>query len=225
MIITIDGPIATGKSTVAKKLANKLGFIHFDTGAMYRCATYALLLHHVDLDDAQALHKFLNTFSFDIQLIHGHKHYFVAKEDVTEKIRGASVTANVSKVSAIKAVREKLVALQRNWAKGVNAVFEGRDLGTVVFPHADLKVFLIGSTEIRAKRRHEELRSKFPKETENLTVEQTIEDINRRDFADSTREHSPLRKPEDAFIVDTSHASPDQIVDTIIAKLHNAYPP
>lgn len=217
MIITIDGPIATGKSTIAKLLAEKLGFFFFDTGAMYRCLTYALIHKGIDCDDPKQLQRFLETFSFDIKVQQGEKHYLVGNEDVTHKIRGEKVTALVSKISAIGAVRDKLVALQRAWAVGVDAVFEGRDLGTVVFPKAELKIFLWGHPEVRAKRRFEEFRSKYPEETQGLSLEKTIEDINRRDVYDSTRTLSPLKQAEDAHVIDTSHLSIEDVVNAIIA--------
>lgn len=217
MIITIDGPIATGKSTIAKKLAEKLGFIHFDTGAMYRCLTYAIIKEKIDADNAHNLERFLSTFTFDIKVINGEKRYIVGHEDVSDKIRKEEVTALVSKISAIGPVRHKLVALQREWGiSGVNAVFEGRDLGTVVFPQAELKIFLYGRPEVRAKRRHEELRAKYPDETKDLSLEKTIEDINRRDFYDSTREISPLKKAEDAHVIDTSDLTIEEVVNKIV---------
>jgi cytidylate kinase len=220
MIITIDGPIATGKSTIAKKLAEKLGFIHFDTGAMYRSLTYALIKNGINYEDPKELEKFFEAYTFDIKVIDGEKHYFVGQEDVTAQIRKPEVTALVSQVAAIGTVRHKLVAIQRAWGdSGVNAVFEGRDIGTVVFPNAQLKIFLTGSTQVRATRRYEELRAKFPEETKELTLEKTIEDINRRDLYDTTREISPLRQAEDAHEVDTSNLSIDQVVDRIISLL------
>lgn len=216
MIITIDGPIATGKSTIAKRLAERLGFTHFDTGAMYRCLTYALISHKIDVDNLTDLKRFLETFTFTIKIDHGEKRYFIGKEDVTDKIRGKIITDSVSKVAAIGAVREKLIVLQREYAKGVNAVFEGRDMGSVVFPDANLKIFLTGSPQVRAKRRFDELRAKFPKETEKLTLEETLLDINRRDTHDSTREISPLIKAKDAFTVDTSDLSLEEVVSKIL---------
>lgn len=216
MIITIDGPIATGKSTIAKKLAEKLGFIFFDTGAMYRCLTYALIKANINVDNPQELNNFLKPFEFEIRLQKGEKRYFVGSEDITDKIRGADVTALVSKVSAIGAVRDKLVGLQRALSVGVNAVFEGRDMGSVVFPKADIKIFLTGSTEVRAKRRFDELKAKYPKDFESLTLDQTIADINRRDTYDSTRELSPLIQANDAFVIDTSELSLDEVVDKIL---------
>lgn len=216
MIITIDGPVATGKSTIAKKLAEKLGFIFVDTGAMYRCLTYFLLQQNVDIDDPAQLKHAIDAFSFAIRVLNGEKRYFVGDDDVSEKIRQATVTAHVSKVSALPPVREKLVALQRKAAVGINAVFEGRDLGSVVFPKADLKIFLGGRDEVRAKRRLDELRAKFPQEAANMTLEQMIDDIHKRDTYDSTRTISPLKQAVDAHLIDTSDLTIDQVVETIL---------
>lgn len=216
MIITIDGKIATGKSTIAKNLAQAIGYIFFDTGAMYRCLTYALLKHHVAIDDPIAVKKFLDKFNFDIKLKRGERIYLVDDEDVSLLIRGAVVTSAVSKVSAMPEVRKHLVEIQRKLATGVNSVFEGRDMGTVVFPDAELKIFLTGSPEIRAQRRLDEMKAKFPEECKDLTLEQMLEDINARDTYDSNREVSPLKKAEDAFEIDTSKLSIDEIVYKIL---------
>ncbi len=216
MIITIDGPIATGKSTIAKKLAHEIGFIYFDTGAMYRCLTYGILKQHVNAEDPQALEESLKNFTFDIKIKHGERCYFVEGEEVTLKIRGAEVTSAVSKISAIPAVRGKLVAMQREWAVGVNAVFEGRDMGSVVFPAAELKIFLTGNPEVRAARRFAELREKFPEESKDLTVQKVLEDIDARDSHDTKREISPLIQAPDAVVVDTSDLTLDEVVIKIL---------
>lgn len=216
MIITIDGPIATGKSTIAKTLARELGYIYFDTGAMYRCLTYGIMKNGVNPDDPTALEEFLKNFVFDIKIKLGEKKYYVENEDVTEKIRGAEVTSHVSKVAALKPVRDKLVALQRQHSIGVNAVFEGRDMGTIVFPKAEVKVFLTGRPEVRAKRRFDELRSRFPEETKNLTMEKVLEEINQRDAYDTNRELSPLKQAPDALVIDTSELSVSDIIFTIL---------
>lgn len=216
MIITIDGPIATGKSTIARKLASEIGYIFFDTGAMYRSLTYALMKNQVSLDDQEAIKKYLADFKFDIKIKHGERHYFLDKEDITEAIRFPDVTANVSKVSALPYVREKLVELQRDLAKGVNAVFEGRDMGTIVFPDADFKIFLVGRPEVRANRRYQELIEKFPEEMKGVSIDQCLADINARDQYDMTRETSPLKKANDAFEIDTSDLSPDEVVFKIL---------
>jgi len=212
MIITIDGPIATGKSTIAKQLAHKIRFIYFDTGAMYRCVAWAIINQSIHFRDPQELANFLDRFDFDIRIKHGQWSYFVGENDVTVDIRMPEVTALVSEISAIREVREKLVLFQREQSVGINAIFEGRDMGTVVFPDARLKIYLTGSPEVRAKRRFDELREKFPEETKNLTIEETIENINRRDAHDSSREISPLKEPEDAYVVDTTDLSINEIV-------------
>lgn len=217
MIITIDGPVATGKSSVARKVAEKLGFVFFDTGAMYRCLTYAVLTQHVNLENPKEVENFLLHFHFEIKIEKGERHYYVGKENVSDKIRQAEVTASVSKVSAIPAVRHALVPIQHAFAEGVDAVFEGRDMGTDVFPQADLKIFLSGRPEVRAKRRFDELRAKFPDNTQQLTLEKCLQDITQRDLYDSTRETSPLRKAADAHIVDTSDLSLDQVVERILS--------
>jgi cytidylate kinase len=216
MIITIDGPVATGKSTIAKKLAESIGFIFFDTGAMYRTLTYAILKHHIDMDQEQEVADFLASFDFDIKVFRRERHYFYEGEDITQKIRGEEVTSAVSKVSANKAVRDKLVTIQRELAVGVNAVFEGRDMGTVVFPDAALKIYLTGRDEVRAKRRYEELVSKYPEESKNITLEKCLEELTKRDQFDSTREHAPLVQAPDAFVIDTSDLTIDEIVFKIL---------
>lgn len=216
MIITIDGPIATGKSTIAKKLAQEIGFIYYDTGAMYRCLTYGILNNHVNFENSEELEKFLKNFTFNVRIKRGERFYFVENEDITNKIRGSEVTSMVSKISAIKEVRDKLVAVQREHAVGVNAVFEGRDMGTVVFPNAQLKIFLTGRHEVRAQRRFEELKKKFPEETKDLTLEQVQKEIDERDYYDSHRDISPLKKAEDAYVVDTSDLTVKEIVEKIL---------
>jgi CMP/dCMP kinase len=216
MIITIDGPVATGKSTVAKKLAEAIGYIFFDTGAMYRALTYGILEAGIDLNDSEQVEKFLRDFNLDIKIRHKERYYCVNGKDVTDQLRSEYVTSHVSKVSAIKAVRDKLVAIQRELAVGVNAVFEGRDMGTVVFPDAAFKVFLTGRPEVRAQRRYEEIVAKYPEQAQNLTLERCLEDLNKRDHFDSTRENSPLRQADDAYVVDTSDLSIDEVVFKIL---------
>lgn len=216
MIITIDGPVATGKSAIAKKLAESIGFIFFDTGAMYRTLTYGILKHKVDIHQVDQLQKYLDEFQMDVKIVQRERLYFYEGEDVTKKIRGSDVTRAVSSVSAIKAVREKLIAIQRELAVGVNAVFEGRDMGTVVFPNANLKIFLTGRDDVRAKRRFEELRAKYPEDSKTLTLEKCLENINDRDNFDTSREHSPLCQAKDAYVIDTSDLTIDEVVLTIL---------
>ncbi len=160
MIITIDGPAGTGKTTVARLLSQKLKYHYFDTGAMYRALTYRLGKEGLDLRNDQVLNLFLQRFRFDIYDSGGGKKYFVDGEDVTDSIRSADVTQRVSEVSAHPAVRHALVAIQREFGEGKNAVFEGRDMGTVVFPKADFKFFLTARPAVRAERRYLEFKQK-----------------------------------------------------------------
>ncbi len=216
MIITIDGPVATGKSTIAKKLAHEIGFIYFDTGAMYRGFTYGLIKHHIDSDDLPAIEEYLKKFQFEIRVKHGYRHYFVEGEDVTDTIRGPEVTARVSKISAIPMVRDKLVAIQRELSSGVNAIFEGRDTGSVVFPNAEIKIFLTGDAQTRALRRYKELKEKYPEKYSDLTLEKTIEEIKSRDEYDTNRKTSPLLKAADAYTIDTTNLTLEEIVILIL---------
>lgn len=216
MIITIDGPVATGKSTVAKRLAESIGFIFFDTGAMYRAFTYGVMKNGIDLSNREQFAAYIKQFQYKIKIIRGQRRYFTGSEDVTDAIRSQEVTALVSQISAIPSVREKLVGFQRTLATGVNAVFEGRDMGTTVFPDADLKIFLTGRPEIRAKRRYNELVAKNPELAHTLTLEQCLVDVNKRDEYDSKRENSPLQQAPDAFVIDTSDLSIEDIVFKIL---------
>lgn len=216
MIITIDGYIATGKSTIAKKLAEEIGYIYFDTGAMYRCLTYGIIKKNIDYKNPEQLEAFLKDFICDIRIRRGERHFYFEGEEITNKIRREEITNIVSQISSLKPVREKLVALQRELAVGVNAVFEGRDLGTIVFPNAQLKIYLTGRLEVRAKRRFNELKAKFPIETADLTLEKAMEQINERDNLDMNREISPLKKALDALEIDTSELTVDEIVLKIL---------
>lgn len=215
MIVTIDGPAGTGKSTVARLLASKIGFVFFDTGAMYRAVTFELLKDKIDFSDTNTISCMLQNFCFRIETHANEKRYFIGSMDVTDEIRSQQVTKHVSEVAALPAVREALVLLQRRFSEGINAVFEGRDLGSVVFPNAELKIFLTASPEIRAERRFRELVFKHPSEAENMTKQQVFEDLLRRDSYDSSRQHSPLRPADDAIILDTSDFSIEEVVEKI----------
>lgn len=214
MIITIDGPSGTGKSTVARNVAEKLGFIYFDTGAMYRAFTWFVIERGIDINDLACIQKCLEAFDFDIIEKDRQKRYLVGSTDVTEAIRSREVTAFVSSVSAIREVRTFLLTCQYHFAQTQNAVFEGRDLGTVVFPKAEIKIFLTADPHVRAERRLKEILAKNP--AAGLDTKQMLEDILRRDEYDSTREVAPLRCPPDALQIDTTHLSIDQVVDQIV---------
>lgn len=210
MIITIDGPAGTGKTTVARLVADKLGFLYFDTGAMYRAVTLLLLKEGIDWSDETRVQSLLTTFRFAVE---GGR-YFANDLDVTEEIRSEDVTKNVSAVSALQSVRESLVAIQRRFGEAKNCVFEGRDMGSVVFPQADLKVFLTARPAVRAERRYLELKYSAGKSTEDV-----MKELERRDLLDSTREHSPLKQPEGAHLIDTSDLSMEQVVGNVLSLI------
>jgi len=215
MIITIDGPAGTGKTTVARKVADKLGFTYFDTGAMYRAVTYQILKKNVDLGASEQLTSFLKDFHFEIHSEKNEKRYFADGEDVTEAIRTTDVTNHVSEVSANPAIRQALVRIQREFGRNKNSVFEGRDMGTIVFPKAEVKIFLTARPAVRAERRYLEL-----KEKNALTNEQEVlQGLLERDHFDSTREMSPLKQAEDAHLLDTSDLTLEQVIERVIALI------
>lgn len=217
MIITIDGPSGTGKTTIAKQVAEKLGMTYFDTGAMYRSVALALLKENIDPSDENKVMDFLQSFDFDIRFLNGKKCYFVQDVDVTDEIRSQKVNEIVSEVAAKPYVRKVLWKMQREYAERHAAVFEGRDLGTVVFPKAKVKIFLEARPEIRAQRRLKEMQEKYPEEAKDLDEKSMQEDLRRRDAYDSSRELAPLRCPKDALIIDTSDMDIDTITDKIIS--------
>jgi CMP/dCMP kinase len=215
LVIALDGPAGTGKSTVARALAERLGVAHLDTGAMYRAVTWAALRAGLDATDP-ADRAAVGDLARRVRLEVDAGPVRVDGVDVTADIRGPEVTAAVSAVSAIPAVRAELRDRQRAWMVAHRGgVAEGRDMGTVVFPHAQLKVFLTASSDVRARRRAAELAG---------DVEAIARDIERRDRADSTRADSPLQRADDAVVVDTSELRPDQIVDLLVTRLDNLTP-
>jgi cytidylate kinase len=213
MIITIDGPSGTGKSTVARGLADALGITYFDTGALYRAISWKILKEGISYHEKDELLALLKAFSYRIQTVDGEKHYFVGNTDVTKAIRSPEVTAIVSEVSALKEVREALKPLQINFSKEIDVVFEGRDLGTVVFPYADVKFYLIARPEVRAERRYKELQKKFPDQT--FTQEKTLQEIESRDKSDSSRKIAPLKQADDAILVDTSDLTIEEVIQRL----------
>lgn len=216
MIITIDGPSGTGKTTIAKRVAERLGITYFDTGAMYRGVALALMKENIPLSDEKKIKEYLKTFDFDVHVQEGKKHYFIQGKDITDEIRSQRVTEIVSEVAAKPFVRKALWKMQRNYAERQGAVFEGRDLGTVVFPKAELKIFLEARPEVRAQRRLKEMREKYPDEVKGFDERKMEEDLKRRDTYDSNREVAPLRCPKDAYKIDTSDLEIEAIVDKVI---------
>ncbi len=213
MIIAIDGPAGSGKTTTAKLVAKRLGVLHLDTGAMYRCITLKALKSNISYQSNSLLNLSRET-NIEFVLKNGEMRVLMDDEDVSDQIRMPDVTKNVSDYCAVPFVREILVDQQRRIASRQSTVLEGRDIGTVVFPNADLKIFLVAKVETRALRRKKELDLKGI----NKTVEELIEDIKLRDKKDSEREHSPLRKAEDAIEIDTSNLTIEEQVDIIVKK-------
>lgn len=211
MIIVIDGPAGTGKTTIAKRIAEKLGFPYFDTGALYRCLTAVVLKKGVDINNSADLGAVLKEFFFEAK----DGRYFANGEDVTEKIRTQEVTEHVSAVAALPAVREMLIHVQRDFALSKSAVFEGRDLGTVVFPEADVKIFLTARASVRAERRYLELKGKV-----SVTEDEVLKQLTERDHFDSTREVAPLKQADDAHVIDTS----DLGIDAVVQKISTLIP-
>jgi cytidylate kinase len=212
IVIAIDGPAASGKTTTARNLAGVLGLTYIDTGAMYRSVTLYVLRHGIDPDNADAVAEAARSIDIAFKNIAGDNHTTLNGEDVSVDIRSPEVTALVSTIAAHKDVRLAMVNHQIELGGRGGVVAEGRDTTTVVFPDADVKVFLTASVEERARRRLLDMQ-RLGIET---SLEQQIEDINRRDHADSTRQHSPLRKADDAVEIDTTHLTVDQEIERII---------
>lgn len=206
-IVTVDGPAGSGKSTIAKIIAKKYGFTYLDTGAMYRMIALYALENSIDLQDSKAIETMLKNTKLDIV---GNQ-FFLNGKDVSDEIRTPRVSAIVSPVSAIKEVRVKLVDLQREISKGKSVILDGRDIGTVVFPSGDVKIYLVASPEERAKRRFKEYEEKGVE----ADYESVLASIKERDFIDSTRKESPLKKAEDAHEIDSSTMSIDEVVEVI----------
>lgn len=214
--IAIDGPAGAGKSTIAKALAERLGAIYLDTGAMYR--TVALYMHDADINGAESIARTVNDPKIEVQFVNGKQHMLLNGVDVNDRLRTPEASMMASRVSAVPAVRERLVALQREIAAGHAVVMDGRDIGTKVLPNATLKVYLTASCEVRAERRFAELKESNP----NLTLEQVLADIVERDYNDAHREASPMYQASDAIRIDTSNMNRDQVVAAIIDLLLKA---
>ncbi|GAA3711911.1 (d)CMP kinase [Gordonia hankookensis] len=216
-VIAIDGPAGTGKSTVSRILADRVGAHFLDTGAMYRAATLAVLNAGVALDDTDSIGAVVTRADIGLNVLAGSSTTLLDGVDVSAEIRTDVVTDAVSAVSAVPSVRTKLVAVQRRAAQGSFVVVEGRDIGTVVFPDADLKVFLTATPEARAARRHQQnVAAGRPSD-----LAEVLNGVNRRDHLDSTRAVSPLRPADDAVIVDTSDLTRDQVVETLGALVRD----
>lgn len=217
MIVAIDGPAATGKSTSAKKVSQELGFTHLDTGAMYRCVTLSVLRNQITLDNENALSQLLKELDIRLEKLDDELIVYLNGEDVSDEIRKAEVTSYVSTVSALSQVRNALVRIQRNIAKNQDCVVEGRDIGTIVFPDAEFKFFLVADDFVRARRRQLDLIAIG----EEKSIAVLVEEIRQRDFLDSERSNSPLRKADDAIEIDTSKMTFEEQVAFMVNKVKN----
>ena len=206
--IAIDGPSAAGKSTIAKILAKELGYAHLDTGAMYRCVGYYSKLHHVDQKDEDALVAMMKEMEIAFD---SDGHVFINQEDVSTEIRQNDISMMASNVSAFPKVRAHLVNLQQKIAANKGYILDGRDIGTVVLPDAEIKIFMVASVEARAKRRYKEY---LDKQIE-ADYDVIYKDIETRGYQDTHRATSPLKKAEDALEIDTSAMSIDEVVIAI----------
>lgn len=216
--IAIDGPAGAGKSTIARRAAAEMGFIYVDTGALYRSVAYYCITNGADLNVPESIEKLLPGITPELRFIDGVQHVFVNGSDVSDKIRTPKVSMAASKVSAIPAVRAFLFDLQRKIAAENNVIMDGRDIGTVVLPNAQLKIFLTASPEARADRRFAELKDK-----ENApSYEQVLADIIKRDHDDSTRAIAPLKQAEDAVLLDTTSLDLEQSVKAVMDLVKKA---
>lgn len=215
-VITIDGPAGSGKSTVAKKTARRLDWSYLDTGAMYRCLCLMALRNDVDPEDEEALVELFEQMSIEMSFQDGELNVRLNGEDVSEDIRRNDVSKHVSTVAAHEAVREKLVELQRKMGERGEAVVEGRDIGTVVFPDARYKFYLDAPLDIRARRRYNQL---VDSNHSNVTFEAVLDDMRERDETDRERSAGPLKPPEDAITIDTADPSAEEVVNQILRTL------
>lgn len=210
--IAIDGPAGSGKSTVAKILSEKLGIIYVDTGAMYRTVAYYCFKEGLSTKDGKAVGTALNNIEMDIKMTGSVQHMILNGEDVTGLIRTAEIGQGASDVGVFIPVRDKLVEMQQKIAKKTSVVMDGRDIGTVVLPNAEVKIYLNADVKERAKRRLKD----FVAQGKTETLEEVIEQINFRDHNDMTREYNPLKKAEDAVEIDTTGMTIDEVVKNVI---------
>ena len=215
LIIAIDGPSGAGKSTLAKKLAEQLGFIYLDTGAMYRALALKILRQGVDLADDQKLAELVNTTAVDLQCDRAELKVLLDEKNVASEIRTPAVSQMASKASALKIVRDRMLDLQRRLGQRGSVVAEGRDIGTVVFPDAQVKIFLSASAAERARRRCVELRAAG----QPVDLDVTLREIEERDKRDSERALAPLQKAQDALVIDSSNSTADEVAARVLAEI------
>ena len=214
-VITIDGPAGSGKSTISRLLAKKIGYLYLDTGAMYRAVALAAKRKKIDLNDGKALEELCNSLDLHFKTDQAPPRLFLNGEDISTSIRSPEMDMASSKVSAVSEVRKAMTGLQRKMAKGMTLVAEGRDMGTIVFPDAKHKFYLTASLEIRTERRHKE-RLERGETVHRALVESQLK---KRDHQDKTRSIAPLRAADDAKTIDTTKMTPEQVLRTILFQL------
>ncbi|BDU51004.1 (d)CMP kinase [Haliovirga abyssi] len=211
-IVAIDGPAGSGKSTIAKLLSDELGFVYLDTGAMYRAISLKVIQNKIDLSNLDEIENMLKNTILDIK----DKNIILDKKDVSDEIRGREVSNFVSKVATVKLIREEMVRMQREISKGKRVILDGRDIGTVVFPNANLKIFLNATALERAKRRLLD----YKKQGIGIEIETVLEEIKKRDKMDTERENSPLVKALDAIEIDTTDRKIEHIKNEILGLIN-----
>lgn len=216
LVIAIDGPAASGKSTTSKLAARRLGYLFVDTGAMYRAMTLKVLEHDIDLLDVDGITALAKQTTIRLQQTAGELTVFLDDRNVSELIRRQNVTRAVSAISAVRGVRELMVREQRKMGEQGGIILEGRDIGTVVFPEADLKFYMVAEVQKRAMRRQKELNLQGV----DVAIEDLEREIDERDQKDSKRDISPLRRADDALLIDTSEMKIEDQVEFIIQKAH-----
>lgn len=217
LVIAIDGPSGAGKSTLAKRLARELDFIYLDTGAMYRALALKVLRRSIDLADDARLAELVRTTEIDLKEEGGRLAVLLDGEDVAAQIRTPEVSQMASRVSALRIVRARMLELQRELGRRGSVVAEGRDIGTVIFPEAEVKIFLDASIAERARRRWQELRAAG----RLVELEETRREIEERDRRDSERDVAPLRQADDALLIDSSAAGADEVAAMVLARVRN----
>ena len=221
LVIAIDGYSSCGKSTLAKALAKKLGFIYIDSGAMYRAVTLYFIRNQVNINDPEAVKAALQHIELNFHSRDYESHVTLNGEEVSEEIRKMPVSENVSEVAANKQVRHEMVRQQQRMGKSKNIVMDGRDIGTTVFEDAQVKLFMTADPKIRAERRYNEMQSKGDTET---TLEEVFENIAHRDYADTTRQESPLVRADDAIILDNTVINQEEQLEFALQKVNPFLP-
>ena len=214
MIVAIDGPAASGKSTAAIGVAKALNITHLDTGSMYRAVTYGLISNQINFKDTKSITDFLESLKLRFSNSKKRTVLILNNNNVTDLIRTSVISENVSEVSAIKIVRDFMVKIQRQMASDTDCILEGRDIGTVVFPNADFKFFMTADEKSRAERRLIELVSSGDRNASELNS--VLDDLKVRDHKDSTRNHSPLMKAKGALVIDTTYLTINEVIDKIV---------